>query len=351
MSEGARGFASDNFSGAHPDVLAAIAEANEGHAPAYGDDRWTARAADLFREHFGDDARAFPVPTGTGANVLCLRAALRPMDAVICPETAHLHVDECGAPEAIAGVKLLTVPTPDGKLTPELVEPRITRIGDEHAVQPRLVSISQASELGTVYTAEDVAALAELCHEGNLLLHLDGARLANAAAGLDAPLRALTTDSGVDLLSFGATTNGAISAEAVVLLRPHLAEGFPYLRKQTTQLASKMRFVSAQLIALLSDDLWRRNAAHANAMATRLADAVSGIPDVSITQPVQSNAVFATLPAGAAKRLRNLLEADPPFHVWNESTGELRWMCSWDTTRDDVDNFAAAVRGGAMGPG
>ncbi len=351
MADDPRGFASDNFSGAHPDVLAAIADANEGHAPAYGDDRWTARAAELFREHFGDDARAFPVLTGSGANILCLRAALRPWQAVICPESAHLNRDECGAPEAIAGVKLLTVATPHGKLDPELAEWRIARLGDEHAVQPRLVSISNATELGTVHTPDEIRALADLCHERDLLLHVDGARLANAAAHLDVPLRALTTDAGVDLLSFGATKNGAIAAEAVVLLRPELAEGFEYLRKQTTQLASKMRFVSAQLIALLSGDLWRANAAHANAMTMRLADAVSGIQGVEITQPVESNAVFAILPAGAPRRLRDLLEAELPFHVWDEATGELRWMCTWDTTEDDVDGFAAAVRQAATGPG
>ncbi len=344
MSLNPRGFASDNASGAHPEILEAITAANEGHAAAYGDDPWTERAAVLFRRHFGDDAVAFPVLTGSGANVLCLRAALRPWQAVISPECAHLAVDECGAPERIAGVKVLTVPTPHAMLTPELVALRLTHIGFVHAAQPRLVSISNPTELGTVYTAAETRALADFCHEHDLLLHVDGARLANAAASLDAALRELTTDAGVDLLSFGATKNGALAAEAVVLLRRELADDFPYLRKQTTQLASKMRFVSAQLEALLDGDLWRRNAEHANAMAARLAAAVADLDGVAITHNVESNAVFAIIPRAAATRLADALDAEPPFHVWDEHTGELRWMCTWDTTEDDVDAFCAAIR-------
>ena len=340
MSAPERGFASDNASGVLPEALAAITVANEGHAPAYGADEWTARAERRFREHFGDDARAFLVFNGTGANVVGLRALTRPYDAVICAETAHLNVDECGAPERVGGVKLLTVGTPDGKLTPELVEPRLGRFGDEHAVQPRVVSITQATELGTVYEPGEIAALAEQAHAHGMLLHLDGARLANAAAALDLPLRALTTDAGVDAVSFGGTKNGLLLGEAVVLLRPSLGEGIEFLRKQSMQLASKMRFLAAQFDVLLAGDRWRRPAAHANAMAQRLAAAVGDIDGVTITQPVQSNAVFALISRAAAERLL----ARWRFYVWDESTGEVRWMCSWDTTPADVDAFAADVR-------
>ena len=338
MSAPRRGFASDNSAGALPEVLEAVVAAGVGHAPAYGADEWTARAQERFRDHFGPEARAFPVFNGTGANVLALRASMRPYEAVVCAETAHLNVDECGAPEHIAGVKLLTVATPDGKLTPELVAPRLVRFGDEHAVQPRVLSISQSTELGTVYRPAELEALADYAHEQGLLVHMDGARLANAAAALEAPLRALTTDAGVDLLSFGGTKNGAIGAEAVVLLRLGVGQGFEYLRKQSMQLASKMRYLSAQLDALLTDDLWRRTAEHANAMARRLAERLDGA--VEITRPVEANAVFAKLPRAMTERLQR----DWSFYVWDEATGEVRWMCSWDTTTDDVDAFAEAIR-------
>jgi threonine aldolase len=347
-----RGFASDNFAGAHPDVLAAVAAANDGHVPAYGADPYTAAAEARLRDHFGDDAHSFLVFNGSAANVLSLIATARPFEAVICPDTAHLNVDECGAPERIAGVKLYTVAAPGGKLTPELVAARLRtiRIGDEHAAQPRIVSISNAAELGTVYTPAEVRALADLAHQHDLLLHLDGARLANAAACLDVPLRALTTDAGVDVVSFGGTKNGLLFGDAVVFLSAGLADDFLYLRKQSLQLASKMRFVAAQFDALLRDDLWLRNAAHANAMAGRLAHAVKEIPGVRITELVESNAVFAILPPAARERLLGAWPGDLPFHVWNEETGEVRWMTAWDTTEDDVDRFAAAVAE-ALDPG
>jgi threonine aldolase len=332
------GFASDNHAGVHPDVLEAVAAANEGHAAAYGGDPWTTRAVQRFREHFGPAARAFPVFNGTAANVLCIEALTQPWQAVVCARTAHLHVDECGAPER-AGRKLLTVDTRDGRLTPELVEPLLVRIGDEHVVQPRVVSITQSTELGTVYAPDAVAALAEWAHTHGLLLHVDGARLCNAAAALGVPLRALTTDAGVDALSFGATKNGALGAEAVVLLRDDIGDGFRFRRKQAMQLASKMRYMSAQLDALLADELWRRNAEHANAMALRLADAVSGVRGVRITQPVEANAVFAVLDPAVTERLQR----DWPFYVWDEATGEVRWMTAWDTLPEDVDAFAGAV--------
>jgi threonine aldolase len=334
-----RGFGSDNHAGILPEVLEAIAAANEGHAHSYGDDPWTKRAEACFRRHFGEQASTFLVFNGTGANVVGLRALLRPYEAVICADTAHLNVDECGAPELVGGIKLLAVPTPDGKLTPELVAPRLVRFGDEHAVQPRVLSITQSTEMGTVYSLDEIRALADLAHEQGLLLHVDGARLANAAVALGVPLRALTPDAGVDALSFGGTKNGLLAGEAVVLLRPGLADALPYLRKQSMQLASKMRFLAAQFEALLDGDAWQRAAAHANAMAARLADAVAAVPGVTITQRVQANAVFAILAPAAAKRLRERWF----FYTWDEATGEVRWMCAWDTTPEDVDAFAAAV--------
>jgi threonine aldolase len=333
------GFASDNHAGVHPEVMAAVAAANEGHAAAYGADPWTARAAQRFREHFGAAARAFPVFNGTGANVLCLEALTQRWQGIVCARTAHLHVDECGAPER-AGRKLLVVDTPDGRLTPELVEPLLVRIGDEHAIQPRVVSIAQSTELGTVYPPEAVAALADWAHSHGMLLHVDGARLCNAAAALGVTLRALTTDAGVDAVSFGGTKNGLMGAEAVVLLRDDAGESFKFLRKQAMQLASKMRYISAQLDALLTGDLWLRSAAHANAMAHRLGAALEGVDGVRITQPVEANAVFAVLDAAATERLQR----DWPFYVWDEATGEVRWMTAWDTEPEDVDAFAAAVR-------
>jgi threonine aldolase len=339
-------FASDNYAGALPEVLEAISAANLGHAPAYGADEWTDALQERIRESFGPDARAFPVFNGTGANVTALRALTRPYDAVICAETAHLNVDECGAPERIGGVKLLTVATPDGKLTPELVAPRLVRFGDEHAVQPRVISITQSTELGTVYSPEATRALADVAHEHGMTLHVDGARLANAAASLGLPLRAITTDVGVDALSLGATKNGALGAEAIVLLRPELGEGIEFLRKQSMQLASKMRFVSAQLEVLLRDELWRRPAAHANQMARRLERALTGVGGVTLTQPVQANALFAILPPAATEALQR----DWRFYTWAESTGEVRWMCSWDTRPEDVDAFADAVRAALGAP-
>jgi threonine aldolase len=334
-----RGFASDNAATVHPEVMAAIAEANVGHSFGYGHDRLTEGLGERFREHFGEAARAYPVWGGTAANVLCLRATCRPWEGVICTDTAHLNLDECGAPEAIAGVKLLAVPGEDGKLAAPAVKRMISRIGDEHAVQPRVVTISQATELGTVYAIEEVRALAELAHAHDLLLHVDGARLANAAAALGTKLREITTAVGVDMLSFGGTKNGLLGAEAVVFLSSGLGEGFEYLRKQSLQLASKMRFLSAQLDALLTDDLWLRCAAQANAMAARLAERAGPLPGVTITRPVQANAVFARLPRPTIIELQRQYD----FYVWDEATDEVRWMCAWDTTEADVDEFADAL--------
>ena len=337
-----RGFGSDNHAGVLPEALAAIAAANEGHAPSYGHDALTERLQQRFRDELGEAAHAFPVFNGSGANVLCMRALLQPWEAVICAETAHLNVDETGAPEAW-GVKLLTVPTPDGKLTPELVSMRIVRIGDEHAAQPRVVSISQSTEMGTVYALDEVRAIADHAHAHGLLLHMDGARVTNAAAALGCTLREASTDLGVDVLSFGGTKAGLLAGEAVIVLTDEAAAAMPYLRKQTLQLASKMRFVSAQLEALLEGELWRRATGHANAMAAKLADAVRGIDGVEVTQAPQANAVFAILPPGVADKVRE----DWFFYDWDELRGEVRWMCSWDTTEEDVEAFAAAVASAA----
>ena len=334
------GFASDNQAAVHPEVMAAIAAANDGHAPSYGDDPWTARAHERFREHFGPAVRAYLVFNGTAANVLCLEALTQPWEAVICARSSHLHNDECGALER-AGRKLLTVDTPDGRLTPEMMEPLIVRVGDEHVVQPRVVSVTQSTELGTRYSADDLAALADWAHARGMLLHVDGARLCNAAAALGVPLRALSTEVGVDALSFGGTKNGLLGGEAALLLRDGVGEGFKFRRKQAMQLASKMRFIAAQFDALLGGDLWLRSAGHANAMARRLATAVEGAPGVTVTQPVEANAVFALL----ARERTERLQRDWPFYVWDEATGEVRWMTAWDTTPEDVDAFAVAIAG------
>lgn len=336
-----KGFASDNYSGAHPEVLAAMVAANAEHAAAYGADPWTARAQELLRGHFGEQAQSFLVWNGTGANVTILRAMCRPWHAVVCAASAHINVDESGAPEFLTGVKLLDLPTPDGKLTPELVRSAVIRVGDEHAVQAKVISITQSTELGTLYTAEEIRALADLAHANGMYLHVDGARLANAAAALGLPLRAFTTDVGVDAVSFGGTKNGMVFGEAVVLLAPELAEGFQWIRKQSMQLASKGRFLAAQFVALLEDDLWLRSAQHANAMGARLATAVRDVPGVRLTQEHRANVVFAALDPAVTARLQQ----DWPFYVWDEATGEVRWMCSWDTTEQEVDAFAAALAG------
>jgi threonine aldolase len=340
-----RGFASDNYSGVHPEILDAITRANGAHQIAYGEDVYTARLQEVFVSHFGEGVEAFPVFNGTGANVLGLQSMLPRWGAVICTATAHIHTDEGGAPERVGGFKLLPVPTPDGKLTPELIDQEAWGWGDEHRAQPLAVSITQTTELGTAYTADEVRAIADHAHARGMKLHMDGARISNAAAGLGLPLRAFTRDAGVDVLSFGGTKNGLMLGECVLVLNPDASAGLTYLRKLNMQLASKMRFISAQFIALLEDDLWLRNASHANAMAARLRGAlehaveVGSIQGLSFSQATQSNAVFAVLPADAAERLRESFR----FYDWNPASGEVRWMCGFDTTEDDIDAFVAAV--------
>lgn len=334
-----RGFASDNYAGIHPEALAAMAAANGGHQVSYGDDVYTARLQEVFQRHFGPDAQAFPVFNGTGANVVGLSAMTGRWSAVVTAETAHINVDECGAPEKVAGIKLLTVPTPDGRLTPELVDRQAWGWGDEHRAQPHVVSLTQSTELGTLYEPGQIRALADHAHERGMLVHMDGSRIANAAAALEVPMREFTTDAGVDVLSFGGTKNGLMLGEAVVVLNPELAPSIKYLRKSAMQLASKMRFVSAQLLALMEGDLWLRSARHANAMAARLAAAVQGLPGLEVTRPVQANAVFAILPKDVTERLQKHFR----FYTWDFSTGEVRWMTAFDTTEEDVDAFAAAI--------
>jgi threonine aldolase len=338
-----RAFASDNYAGAHPEVLAAIAEANADHAVSYGADPWTAKAKELIRERFGAHAQPWLVFNGTAANVLSLGAMTRSWECVVTPDTSHLHVDEAAAPERMAGVKLLTVATPEGKLSPAQIEPLLARQGDEHAPQVRVVSIANATELGTVYGIHELRAIADVAHANGLLVHIDGSRLANAAVALDASMADITTAIGADAVSLGLTKNGALGVEAVVFLRDPAPAGFAWLRKQHAQLASKMRFLSAQVVAMLEDDLYLRSAAHANAMAALLARSVTAIPGISITRPVQANAVFATLPRALADAVR----PDFPFYTWDESTGEVRWMCSWDTTEQDISAFIAALESAA----
>ena len=320
--------------------MEAIAKANAGHAFGYGHDRWTERTEALLQEHFGTGSRPFLVWGGTAANVLSLRACCRPWEAAICTATAHLNVDEAGAPEGIAGVKLLATEGEQGKLDPELIDGLIMRQGDQHAVQPRIVSISQSTELGTVYETHEVAAISELAHRRGVLVHMDGARLSNAAAALGETLAGVSTALGVDVLSFGGTKNGALGAEAVVFVTADLAHGFQYLRKQSLQLASKMRFLAAQFEALLADDLWRSLADHSNQMAAQLAALIGDVPGLTITRPVQANAVFVTLPEDAVAPLQEQFG----FYIWDQKLSEVRFMCSWDTTVEDVERLAGAVR-------
>ncbi len=335
-----KSFGSDNHTGVHPAVLRAIVDANTGDAAAYGADAWTERATAGLREIFGADD-TFLVLNGSGANVLGLSLLLRRHEAVICAESAHINTDECGAPERLTGAKLLLVPTADGKITPEQIAEKLTGRGDDHRSQPGVVALTQSTELGTCYTLAELRKIADFCRASDLRLYVDGARLANAAASLDCSLAELAEYA--DALSFGATKNGAMGAEALVVMRPGLAADAPYLRKQQTQLTSKMRFVAAQFDALLADDLWRANAAHANAMARRLADGAAAVDGVELTYPVQANAVFARL----HPRHIAALQRDWTFHVRDEQASVVRWMTAFDTTEADVDMFLAAIRDAA----
>ncbi len=335
-----RGFASDNNAGVSPEVLQKLAEVNNGHVVGYGDDPYTAKAMQILKKHFGSGTSPFLVFTGTAANVLSIAASVEAFDSVICAETAHIQEDECGAPERFAGCKLIPVATPDGKLTPELIKPHLKSFGFEHHSQPKLISISQSTEMGTVYSLSEIKKLADYVHQYGLLLHIDGARLANAAISLNVSFREMTTDQGVDAISFGGTKNGLMAAESVIFLNNELAMNFRYLRKQGMQLASKMRFIAAQFLAYFENDLWKRNAAHANEMAQKLFRLVRDIPRITVTQKVESNGIFALIP----KKVIPLLQKEYFFYIWNEETGEVRWMTSWDTTEKDIEGFVIKLK-------
>jgi threonine aldolase len=333
-------FISDNASGVHPEVFAALSKANLGHAAAYGHDAWTERATALLRKQFGGRVEVLLTLTGTGANVIALHSVLRSHEAVICADCAHMHRDECGAPEKFTGAKLLPAPATVGKLWPDAIRPLLRDTSSVHRVQPRIVSVSQCTEWGTVYTVAELRALADFCHENGLLLHMDGARLSNAAVALGVSLKEASADCGVDILSFGGTKNGLLGAEAVVFFEPRLAGAAAFARKQAMQLCSKMRFVAVQFEALLDGGLWQRNASHANAMAARLAAAVEGLEAVQLVMPVETNAVFARM----APALVTELQSSVVFAVWDSAQSIVRWMTSFDTTANEVDYFAERIR-------
>ena len=335
----ARSFASDNSAGVHPEILKALADANYGHVVGYGDDPYTRSAVAKFEEHFGPEIRVFFVFNGTAANVLSLTALTRSYHAVICTEPAHIYTDECGAPEKFTGCKLIPIPAPAGKLTLESVHSAYRGIGDQHHVQPKVIAITQATEMGTVYTPQEIRALSSFAHGHDMFLHMDGARIANAAVSLGQSLDEATLQLGVDVLSFGGTKNGLMGAEAVVFFNGKLAEDFLFVRKQSMQLASKMRFMAVQFEALLTGELWRKSACHANQMAKLLETELRKIPQVQIVYPVQANGVFVRLPREAIARVQERYF----FYVWHEEQSIVRWMCSFDTTEEDIREFAKFI--------
>lgn len=341
MYQNKRGFASDNNSGVHPNILQAMANVNKGHTIAYGDDPYTAEAINLFKKEFGEKVEVFFVFIGSAANVLGIKAATQPHNAIICPETAHINVDECGAPERFTGCKVLTVPTNNGKLTVDLVKKHMHGFGFQHHSQPKVFSISQPTELGTVYTPNEIKALADYAHQNGMYLHMDGARIANAAVALGLNFKDFTTNVGVDILSFGGTKNGMMYGEAIVFINQELAHDFMYTRKQGLQLASKMRYISSQFIAYLSNNQWRETAEHANRMAQKLANELSSIPQIKITQKVEVNGVFAIVPPEIVEDLQK----EYFFYEWDHEQSEVRWMTSWDTTEEDILGFVKTLKG------
>jgi threonine aldolase len=335
-----RGFASDNNSGIHPEILKAIMDANVNHSIGYGDDKWTDEAVALFKKEFGDETEVFIVLTGTGANILGIQSSIHSFHTVICAETAHIHTDECGAPEKFTGSKLIPIATNNGKITPEQIRKHLHGFGFEHHSQPGLISITQVSELGTVYTIDEIRALADLAHSHGMFLHMDGARISNAAVSLNLPFKTFTKDAGVDILSFGGTKNGMMIGEAVLFFNPDLTAHTKYYRKQAAQLYSKMRFVGAQFVPYLRDGIWKINASHSNKMAKMLENEVRKIIGVEITQKVEGNGIFAVIP----RNLISKLQQEYFFYTWDEHRGEVRWMTSFDTTEEDVINFARLLR-------
>jgi threonine aldolase len=335
-----RGFGSDNNAGMHPDILSEIIAANNGHVIGYGSDIYTEKANAVFKEHFGNSTEIFFVFTGTAANVLSITGVTRSWNSVITASTAHLEQDECGAPEKIAGCKVLTVETIDGKITVEQIEKHMHGINFEHHSQPKMISITQATEMGTVYTVNEIKKIADFAHSKGMLLHMDGARIANAAVSLGLPFREFTTDAGVDILSFGGTKNGMMFGEAICFLKPGLSADFKYIRKQGMQLASKMRFISAQYIGYFRNDLWKRCATKSNAMARLLGDKLKQISGVTVTQEVQSNGIFVIMPADIAEKMRS----NYFFYPWDEKRSEWRLMCSWDTEEEDIEGFVRLLK-------
>ncbi len=335
-----KGFASDNNSGVHPAIFKAMTNANQGHVRGYGDDQYTGKAIAVFRDTFGPDTEVFFVFNGTGANILGLSSVTHSFNSVICAETAHIEEDECGAPEKFTGCKLLPVKPVLGKLTPELVEHHLKGFDFEHHSQPKVISISQVTEMGTVYQPKEIRALADLAHSHNMYLHMDGARIANAAVSLNMGFKAITKDCGVDILSFGGTKNGMMMGEAVVFFNPELTNHTKYLRKQSMQLFSKMRFIGAQFQAYFEDDLWKESASHSNKMAQYLKEEVSKIPQIEITHPVEANGVFARIP----KEIIEPLQEHFFFYVWNEKESEVRWMTTFDTTETEIREFVLLIK-------
>jgi threonine aldolase len=330
-----RGFASDNNAGVHPEILKEIMSVNIGHVHGYGSDIYTEEALNIFKEQLGSNTETFFVFTGTAANVLSLTAVTRSWNSIITASTAHLEQDECGAPEKFTGSKVLVVDTSDGKINASQIEKHMHGIDFEHHSQPKVISVTQSTEMGTVYTASEIKAIADFAHSRGMLLHMDGARIANASVSLNLPFKAFTTDTGVDILSFGGTKNGMMFGEAICFLKPGLSKDFKYIRKQGMQLASKMRFISAQYISYFHDDLWKRCAAHSNTMARIMADRLMQVEGVKITQSVQSNGIFVIMPSDVAERIRTQFF----FYPWNEKTSEYRLMTSWDTNEEDIEGF------------
>ena len=333
-------FGSDNHSGVHPDIMKAIDAANTGYSVAYGDDGYTASAIEKFKDHFGREIDVFFTGNGTAANILGLKAVTNSFNSIYCAETAHMNVHECCGPEKFTGCKLTVIPTPDGKLTVDLLRPYIIGFGDPHMAQPKVLAITQATECGTVYTKDEIKALSDFSHKNNMILHMDGARLSNAAASLNVSLKDISKDAGVDVLSFGGTKNGMMFGDAVVFFDKNLSKNFEFIRKQGMHLTSKMRFISAQFEALLSNDLWLKNARHANEMAQVLYNEVKDIKGVKVTQKVEVNAVFAQLPMSVIKNIQKKYG----FHIFDEEKSEVRWMCSYNTTKKEVIDFAQVIK-------
>jgi len=335
-----RGFASDNNAGVHPDILHSISEVNKGHCIAYGEDPWTEQAAEMFKALLGNDVEVYFVFNGTSANVLGISAFVKSYHAVICAETAHIYVDECGAPEKYTGCKLLPVQTPDGKLTIDQIKRQLNGVGFEHHVQPKIISVTQPTEMGTLYTVEELKNICGFAHENGLSVHMDGARISNAVAGLNCNIKEITRDAGIDVLSFGGTKNGMMYGEAIIFFNCQMAEDFKYHRKQAMQLASKMRFISAQFLAFLKNDLWLKNARHANRMAQILRHETESIPGVTLTQKTEANGVFAIIPSEVISELQKEFF----FYVWDESKSEVRWMTSYDTREEDIYRFTDLLK-------